>query len=69
MSTGISIITPDAIDLPGGLPSMITNAGERAAWCFLDFFTATLCNPNTHEAYLGAVNRFFAWCEGREPST
>ena len=44
---------------------LITTAGERAAWRFLDFFTATFRNPNTREAYLRAVIRFFAWCEGR----
>jgi integrase/recombinase XerD len=63
MDTGITIIKPHALDLPAGLPPLITAAGERAAWRFVDFFTATIRNPNTREAYLRAVTRFLTWCE------
>jgi site-specific recombinase XerD len=50
---------------PQTLPSLVAAASERTAWRFLDFFTATIRNPNTREAYLRAVSRFLAWCEGR----
>jgi integrase/recombinase XerD len=43
---------------------LIADAGERTAWRFVEFFTATLRNPNTREAYARAVGRFLAWCEG-----
>jgi hypothetical protein len=43
----------------------MTTAGERTAWRFVEFFTATIRNPNTREAYARAVGRFLAWCEGR----
>ena len=31
----------------------------------MDFFAATVRNPNTHEAYYRAVCRFMDWCERR----
>ena len=68
MRLRITIVTPDAIALSGGLPALITTASDRAAWHFLNFFTVTLRNPNTRKAYLRAVHSFLAWCEGRGPS-
>jgi hypothetical protein len=44
--------------LPGGLPALIANAGERTAWRFVEFFTATIHTPHTREAYARAVGRF-----------
>jgi site-specific recombinase XerD len=51
--------------LPAGavLPSLIADAGDQAAWRYIDFFTANIRNPNTRRAYARACNRFFAWCE------
>jgi len=45
------------------LPAAIGRAGERAAWRFVEFFTATIRNKNTRAAYARAVAQFFAWCE------
>jgi site-specific recombinase XerD len=45
------------------IPSLIRDAGEQAAWHFLDFFTARIPNDNTRAAYKHAVDGFFAWCE------
>ena len=45
------------------LPPIITAAGERAAGRFIQFFTATIRNPNTRAAYGRAVGAFLAWCE------
>jgi hypothetical protein len=53
-------LTPAGID---ALPSAISRAGERAAWRFVEFFTATVRNRNTRAAYGQAVGQFFSWCE------
>ena len=45
------------------LPAIIGRAGEAAAWRFVEFFAATIRNPNTRAAYAQAVAQFFAWCE------
>lgn len=54
--------------LPGtpssGLPAIVTRAGDDAARRFLEFFVATIRNPNTRQAYARAVWRFFDWCDG-----
>ena len=47
----------------GVIPAIVAGAGERAARRFLEFFAATIRNPNTRAAYHRAVVRFFAWCE------
>src|SRR5206468_5995156 len=48
------------------LPAIIRGAGERAAWRFLEFFTANIRNKNTRLAYARAVRDFFRWCESRK---
>ena len=65
MTPDMTTLVPAALPLPGGLPALIAAAGERTAWRFVEFFTATIRNPNTREAYARAVGRFLAWCEGR----
>ena len=45
------------------LPALILRAGEKARWRFIDFFTATIRNPNTRRAYYRAVSRFLNWCQ------
>lgn len=45
------------------VPAVVAVAGERAALRFLEFFAATIRNPNTRAAYYRAVRRFLAWCE------
>jgi len=53
--------------LPDGLliPALIADAGDHAAWRYIDFFTANIRNPNTRRAYARACSQFFAWCETR----
>jgi integrase/recombinase XerD len=46
-----------------GLPKIITRAGERATWRFIEFFVANIRNKNTRAAYALAVRDFFRWCE------
>lgn len=47
------------------LPAVIRTAGERAAWRFLEFFTANIRNKNTRAAYARAVRLFCAWLDER----
>ena len=44
---------------------MIAREGDRAAWRFIEFFTANIRNPNTRRAYARAVGDFFRWCDQR----
>lgn len=63
-----TLILPGALTpLPDGklIPTLIAEAGEHAAWRYIDFFTANVRNPNTRRAYARACVRFFAWCEDR----
>ena len=63
-----TLIPPGALTaLPDGklIPRLIAEAGEHAAWRYVDFFTANIRNPNTRRAYARACVRFFAWCEDR----
>jgi site-specific recombinase XerD len=48
------------------LPSLIVRAGEKAAWSFIEFFTAGIRNKNTRAAYAQAVTQFFRWCDERK---
>jgi site-specific recombinase XerD len=45
------------------VPSLIADAGDRAAKRFLEYFGVTIRNRNTRMAYLHAAGNFFAWCE------
>jgi site-specific recombinase XerD len=45
------------------IPAVVADAGEQAAKRYLEFFTATIRNPNTRQAYARAVGGFFAWCQ------
>ena len=46
-----------------GLPAIISAAGERASFRFIEFFTANIRNPNTRVSYGRAVREFCTWCE------
>lgn len=46
-----------------GLPALITAAGEKTSYRFVEFFTATIRNKNTRMAYARACGAFLAWCE------
>src|SRR5436190_23684777 len=47
------------------LPGVISRAGDRATWRFVEFFLANIRNKNTRAAYAQAVGQFFLWCENR----
>jgi site-specific recombinase XerD len=47
------------------LPTLLTDAGERATLRFLEFFTAAIRNKNTRRAYARAVVRLSDWCHER----
>jgi site-specific recombinase XerD len=47
------------------VPALIADAGEPAAWRYVEFFTANIRNPNTRRAYARACTSFFAWCDER----
>ena len=62
-----TMIVQRQMDLRGqaGLPAIISEAGERASFRFVEFFTANIRNRNTRESYGRAVRDFFHWCELR----
>src|SRR5450432_1038666 len=66
---GSEILTRKEQKLTGlgfaGLPAIISAAGERASFRFIEFFTANIRNPNTRVSYGRAVREFCAWCEDR----
>jgi hypothetical protein len=47
------------------VPALIADAGDLAAWRYVEFFTANIRNPNTRRAYARACTSFFAWCDER----
>ncbi len=47
------------------VPALIADAGEPAAWRYIEFFTANIRNSNTRRAYARACGQFFARCEDR----
>jgi integrase/recombinase XerD len=51
--------------LVASLPRTITEAGERAAFHSVEFFTARIPNSNTRAAYGHAVAELCQWCELR----
>ncbi|WP_017183640.1 tyrosine-type recombinase/integrase [Sphingobium xenophagum] len=44
------------------LPTLVAQAGPRAEMRFLEFFAATIRNPNTRRAYAKAAGDCLAWC-------
>src|SRR6266513_2517893 len=48
------------------MPALFLDAGEKAWWRFIEFFTANIRNKNTREAYGRAVVRFCDWCTGKK---
>ena len=47
------------------VPALVTAAGDRAAYRFLEFFTAQIRNANTRRAYARAVRAFLIWLEAQ----
>jgi hypothetical protein len=60
-----AVAPASAIDTYKVVPALIADAGEPAAWRYIEFFSANIPNPNTRRAYVRACSRFFAWCEDR----
>lgn len=46
-------------------PALVAAAGDRAAYRFLEFFTAQIRNPHTRRAYTRAVSEFCRWLDDR----
>lgn len=46
------------------LPAIVQAESRKTRWRFIDFFTFSIRNSNTREAYQGAILQFLSWCEG-----
>ncbi|MCA9194141.1 MAG: tyrosine-type recombinase/integrase [Planctomycetales bacterium] len=57
-----SLLAP-ILPYPTALPALISHAGDSARKRYLEFFTASIRNKGTRQAYSHAVNRFFCWCQ------
>ena len=69
MSNDITTISPALPALRGEsivIPEQVAAAGDAATERFVEFFIATIRNPNTRRTYLRAVKRFFAWADQAE---
>jgi site-specific recombinase XerD len=44
------------------VPALIAAGGDHCTTRFIEFFVATIRNPNTREAYARATRDFFDWC-------
>ncbi len=47
------------------LPTLVDLGGQAARFAWDEFFYAEHHNPYTQKAYMAAVKRFLAWCEGQ----
>lgn len=47
------------------LPLLVERAGQAGRFAWDEFFFAEHHNPHTQKAYMAAVRRFLAWCEGQ----
>lgn len=45
------------------LPAIVAAEGEQTSKRFLEFFTVTIRNSNTRQAYARAVGYFLDWCD------
>src|SRR6266478_7160927 len=45
------------------IPELIAAAGPEVTESYIDFFTATIRNRNTRQAYARACWQFFDWCK------
>ena len=61
------VLSSRQVSLPGldRLPKLFRDAGEHASRRLIEFFTVTIRNRNTREAYGRAVRDFCDWCEER----
>src|SRR6478672_8245884 len=44
------------------IPELVAAAGPEVTETYIDFFTATIRNRNTRQAYARACWQFFDWC-------
>lgn len=68
MATEIIPATPQAVLIAkpdAALPVLVERAGGAARFAWDEFFFAEHHNPHTQKAYMAAVRRFLAWCEGQ----
>jgi hypothetical protein len=56
-------MTPITLRPSPAVPALVAAAGDAASIRFLEFFAATIRNPNTRRAYGKAVGEFLDWCE------
>jgi hypothetical protein len=45
------------------LPALISDAGKRASWCFVESFTVNIRNAKTRTANARTAALFLRWCE------
>jgi integrase/recombinase XerD len=60
-----SPVSVPAVDRQASLPVLVERAGGAARFAWDEFFFAEHHNTHTQKAYLRAVKRFLAWCEGQ----
>ena len=48
------------------VPALFVEAGKKAAYRFIEFFTADIRNRHTRDAYARAVAKFSMWCERKD---
>ena len=48
--------------LGANVPALFAGAGESASKRFIEFFTASIRNPNTRRAYFNTTAAFSDWC-------
>jgi site-specific recombinase XerD len=48
------------------IPEQIANAGPEVTETYIDFFTSTIRNRNTRQAYARACWQFFDWCAAHD---
>jgi integrase/recombinase XerD len=68
MGNELIAVTPDSLLTTGKaatLPELVERAGGAARFAWDEFFYAEHHNVHTQKAYLRAVKRFLAWCEGQ----
>ena len=58
-------VHPEGALLSPRAAALVAAAGDRAAYRFLEFFTAQIRNPHTRRAYVRAVGEFCAWLEDK----
>ena len=63
--SGTRIVTLLVTIAADRVPALVVAAGDRAAYRFLEFFTAQIRNPNTRRAYVRAVGAFLTWLEAQ----